>query len=166
MSDLSWWERHLNVPVRQQPTNTTAARFFSGNYGPAVRWQPRYPPTAPRSLSSRCPRRREGDNENDRVRQQGFVTKAPQSASRTGQCPDCGGSNFFRRRWAHTEAAPLCTDCGYNGDLFTQSGSLLNSMGASSSGPVAFARTDNPGGESHFGTDPSVPSDFSWSGVR
>ena len=107
----------------------------------------------------------EGDNY-QRVRQQGYVSKAPQSVSRTGQCPDCGGSNFFQRKWAHTEAAPLCTDCGFNGDLFTQSGSLLNSIGASSSGPVAFARTDNPGGESHFGTDPSVPQDFSWSSVR
>jgi hypothetical protein len=64
------------------------------------------------------------------------------------------------------EAAPLCSDCGYNGDLFTQSGTLLNVMGASSSAPVSFARSDNPDAQAHFDVDPSVPTDFSWSTVR
>jgi len=64
------------------------------------------------------------------------------------------------------EAAPLCTDCGYNGELFEQSGTMLNAVGMSSSGPVAFARTDNPDAAPHFGVDPSVPQDFSWSAVR
>ena len=163
MSDLSWWERHLNVPPHQSPQQQATTYPAPTSPGPAVRWQPQYPPTAPRPEAPLPP---EGDDNYQRVRQQGYVSKAPQSINRTGQCPDCGGSNFFRRKWAHTEAAPLCTDCGYNGDLFTQSGSLLNSIGATSSGPVAFARTDNPGGESHFGVDPSVPNDFSWSGVR
>jgi hypothetical protein len=106
------------------------------------------------------------DTNYQRVRHQGYVSKKPSNVGRVGTCPECGGSNFFQRRWARSEAAPLCTDCGYNGDLFTQSGSLLNAMGAASQGPVAFARTDNPGGESHFGVDPGVSSDFSWSSVR
>lgn len=167
MSDASWWERHLGggVPNRQAPPPPSAPP----SYGPAVRWQPKYPPTAPPpppQQEYQQPQAEPGDDNYLRVRQQGFVSKAPASTGRSGVCPDCGGSNFFKRRWAHTEAAPLCTDCGYNGDYFTQSGSLLNAVGISSSGPVAFARTDNPGGESNFGTDPGVTSDFSWSSVR
>jgi hypothetical protein len=164
MGDLSWWERHLGG-VRQPPSTTPSSPGQS-NYGPAVRWQPQYPPTAPASQQQQYQQQAEGDDAYQRVRQQGYVSKAPANVGRTGTCPDCGGSNFFRRRWAHTEAAPLCTDCGFNGDLFTQSGTLLNAVGASSSAPVSFARTDNPGGESHFGADPNVPQDFSWSAVR
>jgi hypothetical protein len=100
------------------------------------------------------------------VQQQGYVAKAPSSVGKSGRCPGCGGGNLFRRRWANTECAPLCTDCGYNGDLFTQSGTLLNGVGMKSSGPVNFARSDNPGGEMHFGVDPGVPQDFNISSVR
>jgi hypothetical protein len=107
-----------------------------------------------------------GDSTYDRVRLQGYNQKKPQNIGKVGTCPECGGSNFFQRKWAHKEAAPLCTDCGYNGELFTQSGSMLNGLGMTSQAPVAFARSDNPDGSSHFGTDPSVPTDFSWSGVR
>ena len=100
------------------------------------------------------------------MQDQGFISKAPPSLGQSGACPGCGGSNFFRRKWAFKECAPLCVDCGYNGDIFTQSGTLLNSIGMRSSGPTAFARTDNPNGESHFGTDPKLAStDFSWSSI-
>lgn len=162
MSDISWWERHLGGN-RQQPPPSSAPQ----NYGPAVRWQPQYPPTGPATQGDATTQPEgNGDNTYDRVRAQGYASKKPANVGRVGTCPDCGGSNFFRRRWAHTEAAPLCTDCGYNGELFTQSGTLLNGVGMSSSGPVSFARTDNPGGDSHFGVDPSVPQDFNWSAVR
>jgi hypothetical protein len=67
-----------------------------------------------------------------------------------------------------TEAAPLCVDCGYNGDLFEQSGTMLNAIGMKSSGPTQFARSDNPRGEQHFEIDGSLAgnADFSWNNVR
>jgi hypothetical protein len=164
MSDISWWERRLGGVVnrQQQPPPPPAPT----SYGPAVRWEPQYPPTGPRQEVDYGQPGGNGDTTHGQVQRQGYVNKAPSSIGKVGQCPGCGGSNYFRRRWAHTEAAPLCTDCGFNGDLFTQSGTLLNAVGMSSSGPVAFARTDNPGGQSHFEADPSVPGDFSWSSVR
>ena len=165
MSDVSWWERHLGGGSNNRQPPPHPQNNGGSNYGPAVRWQPQYPPTAPPPSQQPVPETG-GDPTYDRVRAQGYNSKKPANVGRVGECPNCGGSNFFRRRWAHTEAAPLCTDCGYNGDLFEQSGTMLNSVGMSSSGPVAFARTDNPGGESHFGVDPSVPQDFSWSAVR
>jgi|SRR5882672_5555743 len=162
MSDLSWWERHLGNAVRQAPP----APAISG--GKAVRWEPEYPPTGPGQKVVGGPQSG-GNGElspHDRVQNQGFITKAPQSMGQSGECPGCGGPNFFRRKWAYKECAPLCVDCGYNGDIFTQSGTLLNAVGMRSSGPTAFARTDNPNGESHFGTDPSLQkTDFSWSSI-
>jgi len=67
-----------------------------------------------------------------------------------------------------TEAAPLCVDCGYNGDLWEQSGTLLNAVGMKSSGPLRYARSDNPTGAEQFGIDPSLQGhdDFSWGNVR
>jgi hypothetical protein len=65
------------------------------------------------------------------------------------------------------EAAPICTECGYNGELFTQSGTLLNAVGMKSSGPMQFARSDNPRGDSNFAEDPNLQgTEFSWSAVR
>jgi hypothetical protein len=162
MSDISWWERRLGGLVNRPPSSSPAPT----SYAPAARWEPQYPPTGPQQRQEWSQPGGNGDTSYGQVQRQGYVDKAPASVGKVGQCPGCGGSNYFRRRWAHTEAAPLCTDCGYNGDLFTQSGTLLNSVGMTSSGPVQFARTDNPGGESHFEADPSVPADFSWSGVR
>jgi predicted RNA-binding Zn-ribbon protein involved in translation (DUF1610 family) len=111
-----------------------------------------------------------GGDEDDnwhRVRRQGYIAKAPAHAGKDSRCPQCGGSNFFRRRIGNTEAAPLCTECGYNGDLWEQSGTALMGAGVKSTGPVQFARSDNPGAESHFGTDPSLNgTDFSWNTVR
>jgi len=103
-----------------------------------------------------------------RVRRQGFVDKAPSSTGKIGECPGCGGSNYFRRKGPMgAEAAPICTECGYNGDLFVQSGTLLNAVGMKSSGPVQFARSDNPDHQPRFGVDPSLNgTDFSWSTVR
>jgi hypothetical protein len=160
MSDNSgWWQRRLGGMINQRPEQQTP--------GPAVRWEPQYPPTGPRQeVVGEAQSGGNGDSSYNQVQRQGYVTKAPANVGKVGQCPGCGGSNFFKRRWAHTEAAPLCTDCGYNGDLFTQSGTLLNAVGLTSSGPVATARTDNPGGQSQFGTDPNVTSDFDWGNVR
>jgi hypothetical protein len=102
-----------------------------------------------------------------RVNRQGYVEKAPNSLGTSGRCPRCNGSSFFRRKSGQFEAAPLCVDCGYNGDLFEQSGTLLNSIGMKSSGPVQFARSDNSSGASQFGVDASLSgTDFSWSNVR
>jgi hypothetical protein len=162
MSDLSWYERHLGgvIPARApEPPN--------GYPQKAVRWAPSYPPTGPRQEVVVNQPGGNGDDSYDQVQRQGFIAKPPPSMmAGGGDCPGCGGHNYFRRRWAHTEAAPLCTDCGYNGDHFTQSGTLLNAVGIRSSGPVSFARTDNPSGESNFNADPGVSSDFSWSQVR
>jgi hypothetical protein len=111
----------------------------------------------------------EGDVDDNwhRVQRQGFVTKVPLSVGKDGHCPGCGGNNYFRRKVGQFEAAPLCTECGYNGEHFTQSGTLLSAVGLKSSGPTQFARTDNPGAESRFGIDPSLNgTDFSWSSVR
>lgn len=160
MGDLSWWERRLGGAARQPAPPSP---------GPAVRWEPQYPPTGPRQeVTGVGQSGGNGDTIHSQVQHRGYVSKPPQSAQqRDGACPGCGGSNYFRRKWAHQEAAPLCTDCGYNGDLFTQSGTLLNGMGMRSSGPVQFARTDNPGGDSHFGTDAGlVNTDFDWGAVR
>lgn len=133
----------------------------------AVRWQPQYPPTGPRQEVETSQPEGTEDDTYLRVRGQGFDHKAPASVGTTGHCPECGGSNFFKRRWANHEAAPLCTDCGYNGDFFVQSGTLLNAVGMKSSGPTQFARTDNPEATSQFGADPGLAStEFSWANVR
>src|SRR5438046_3759283 len=150
MTDSSWWERHLRVPAAPVSVPT-------GYPQKAVRWEPSYPPTGLRQEVTGVQPGSNGDSSWDRVQRQGYITKAPASSGKSGDCPSCGGSNFFKRRWANTECAPLCTDCGYNGDYFTQSGTLLNAVGMHSSGPVAFARTDNPSAEPHFGVDPNVP---------
>jgi hypothetical protein len=159
----SWWDhlRRPDTPLQTQPGAGALPRK-------AVRWQSNYPATAPRPDPLYPDESDPEMTEYYRVRQQGFVSTPPpnQRDSAVGQCPGCHGSNFFRRRWANKECAPLCTDCGYNGDYFTQSGNLLNAVGMKSSGPMQFARTDNPTGESQFRTDPAVTRDFSWSSVR
>jgi hypothetical protein len=103
-----------------------------------------------------------------RVHTQGYVAKAPGNIGKVSRCPECGGGNYFSRRWANAECAPLCTDCGYNGDLFEQSGRMLNAIGMKSSGPTQFARSDNPRGDQHFEVDASLAgnTDFSWANVR
>lgn len=171
MSDgSSWWARQLggvvapSSPPPQQPQQQPV-----GYPQKAVRWQPQYPPTGPRGqevAAETQPGGTEDDNWN-RVQRQGFVSKAPSSAGKSGACPECNGSNFFKRRWANTEAAPLCLDCGFNGDFFVQSGTLLNAVGMKSSGPTQFARTDNPGAQSQLGVDASLGgTDFSWANAR
>jgi hypothetical protein len=109
-----------------------------------------------------------GDITYNRVRVQGFDSKAPQSAGQSGRCPGCGGSNYFHRKGPMgMEAAPLCTDCGHNGEFFTQSGTLLNAVGMKSSGPVQFSRSDNAEGASRFEADANLNgTDFNWSNVR
>jgi hypothetical protein len=158
---MSWWAQRLGVqPV---PEGTRPAPGPTGFPQKAVRWQDSYPPTT----NQPPPEPVNADNADwYTVRRQGFIERAPASVGHTGRCPGCGGGNYFRRKWANTECAPLCTDCGYNGDLFTQSGTLLNGIGMKSSGPVNFARSDNPGGKTHFEVDPGVPGDFNFNSIR
>jgi hypothetical protein len=131
-----WWDRHLGVPTTPPPRK-------------AAQWEYNYP-TPPPVREEPTP----GDSQYQRIQLQGYDTKAPASKGATGTCPGCGGSNFFRRKGPMgVEAAPLCTDCGYNGDYFTQSGTLLNGAGILSSGPTHFARSSNPTGESQFSAD-------------
>jgi hypothetical protein len=151
MSD-SWWARRLGGGA---PSSAPVPPAPNGFPSKAVRWEQSYPPTGPRQEVVAQPEG-DGDSTYHRVQRQGYDTKAPPSKSATGACPSCGGSNFFRRRMGNVEAAPLCTDCGYNGDYFTQSGTLLNSVGLRSSGPVQFARSDNPGGERRFEVDANL----------
>lgn len=167
MGDLSWWERHLGPTALQAPAPSRRAE--QGYPQKAVRWEPTYPPTGPRQ--DRGGQGQPGGSAEgtpqDRVQNQGFISKAPPSVAESGNCPNCNGPNFFRRKWAYKECAPLCTDCGYNGDLFTQSGTLLNAVGMRSSTPVAFARTDNPEAAPHFGMDASLAThDWSMENVR
>lgn len=165
-SDPSWWARKLGqvLPAPVAPTQPV-----TGGYpAKAVRWQPQYPPTGPRQEVTGGVQS-EGDIDPNwaQVNRQGFIQKAPQSAGQSGQCPGCGGSNYFHRKGPMgVEAAPICTECGYNGELFTQSGTLLNAVGMKSSGPVQFSRSDNAEGVSHFEADPGMSSEFSWSNVR
>lgn len=147
-----WWDRHLrrtDAPLEPQPGALPRK---------AVRWQENYPPVAPPTEPGYVAGIDPEMGEYYRVRKQGFISTPPPSAreAAAGRCPECGGNNFFRRRWANTECAPLCVDCGYNGDYFTQSGALLNAVGLHSAGPVQFARSDNPSGESGFSADPGM----------
>jgi len=143
MPSSDWWDKHLGVQ--------TAPRK-------AAQWEANYPPTRqpepveeyPSDLS---PDDQQAVDRQRRVQRQGYDTKAPQGKAAASRCPGCGGSNLFTRRWAGKECAPLCTDCGYNGDYFTQSGVLLNGVGFHSSGPVESARSNNPGGSSTFASD-------------
>jgi len=170
MSDIDWWEKALGgaVPTRAPAASPPAQP--TGYPHKAVRWEPQYPPTGPRQeVTGRDQPGGEPDDNWHRVNRQGFVEKAPTSLGTSGRCPSCNGGNFFRRKGQMgTEAAPLCVDCGYNGDLFEQSGKLLNAIGMKSSGPVRFARSDNPKGDQHFEIDPTLAGhgDFSWSNVR
>jgi hypothetical protein len=170
MSDVSWWERALGgarrspAPSPHQPPPQPA-----GYPQKAVRWQPQYPPTSPRQEVTEWDQPGgEPDDNWHKVNRQGFVEKAPGSTGTSGRCPRCNGSSFFRRKTGQFEAAPLCVDCGYNGDLFEQSGTMLNTIGMKSSGPTQFARSDNPRGEQHFEIDASLAgnADFSWNNVR
>jgi hypothetical protein len=158
---MSWWAQRLGVqqPAEYAPRPTPGPTGFPAK---AVRWQDSYPPTT----NQPEPVHDDQDSDWHRVRRQGYISKAPSSTGNTGRCPGCNGPNYFRRRWANTECSPLCTDCGYNGDLFTQSGTLLNGIGLKSSGPINIARSDNPSGEMHFGVDPGVPSDFNFNSIR
>ena len=170
MSDVSWWERALGgaIPRRQSAPPPPPVQT-NGYPQKAVRWQPQYPPTSPRQEVTEWDQS-EGDQDDNwhRVRRQGFVDKAPANVGKSGKCPGCGGSNFFRRKGPMgAEAAPLCTECGYNGDLFTQSGTLLMGAGVHTSGPMNFARSDNRLGESNLGADPGLQgTDFNWGSVR
>jgi hypothetical protein len=130
-----WWDRKLKrIPTMVTPT---ARR--------AVQWEEHSPP--PRPVVEMSPMG-DMDDPHTRVQQQGFIGKQPEGARNASVCPHCGSGNFFRRRWANKECAPLCTECGYNGDYFTQSGTLINAVGVKSAGPVQFARSDNPDGMS------------------
>jgi hypothetical protein len=133
----------------------------------AVRWEPGYPPTGPRTQEVAADQLGGMPEDNwNRVQHQGYVAKPPTSAGKLGACPECGGSSFFKRKGPMgVEAAPLCTDCGYNGDYFVQSGTLLNAIGMKSSTPIQFARSDNPEAQSRLWSDPGVGSDFSWGNV-
>ena len=168
MSASDWWARQLGgvAPATSPaPTPQTTTPYPQK----AVRWQPSYPPTGPRQeVVGEGQPGSDNDDSWHRVRRQGFVDKAPTSVGTSGRCPSCGGSNYFRRKGPMgIEAAPLCTECGHNGDLFEQSGKLLAAAGVKSSGPTQFARSDNPEAQSHFGIDPGLATtDFSWSNVR
>lgn len=167
MSDVSWWERQLSKVVPQRPTAPVPSQPV-GYPQKAVRWQPQYPPTGPRQEVEES-YQSEGDPDDNwhRVRRQGFIAKAPSHATKDTRCPQCGGSSYFHRRVGNTEAAPLCTECGYNGNLWEQSGTTLNGAGIKSSGPLQFARSDNPDHQPRFGVDPTLNgTDFSWSSVR
>jgi hypothetical protein len=166
-SDPGWWARKLGQVL--PPAPVAPAQPVNGGYpAKAVRWQPQYPPTGPRQEVAEWGQPEgNGDTTYNRVRSQGYDAKAPSSVGKTGKCPGCGGSNYFHRKGPMgMEAAPICTDCGHNGELFTQSGTLLNAVGMKSSGPIQFARSDNAEGTSHFEADPNVPSEFSWGNVR
>ena len=168
MSDVSWWERQLSRVVPSRPAAPVPAQQPVGYPQKAVRWQPQYPPTGPRQEVAEWDQS-EGDPDDNwhRVHRQGFVDKAPTHTGKDSRCPQCHGSNYFRRRVGSSEAAPLCTECGYNGDLWEQSGTTLNGAGVKSTGPVQFARSDNPEARERFGVDPSLNgTDFSWSSVR
>jgi len=168
MSD--WWARQLGglVPTHAPPQERSAPPGTPVYPQKAVRWQPAYPPTGPRQEVAEWDQSgSDADDSWHRVRRQGYVEKAPTSVGTSGRCPSCNGSSFFRRKGPlGVEAAPLCVDCGYNGDLFEQSGKLLNSAGVKSSGPVQYARSDNPQAEPHFGQEPNMSTEFSWSSVR
>lgn len=134
-----WWAKKLG----RAPAPVVPQR--------AVQWQNSYPPVGMPPALDPATIAGEDMAEYYRVRQQGYVALPPPS-QREGAttCPECGSPRFFRRKWAGKECAPLCTDCGYNGEYFTQSGSILNSVGLRSGGPMQFARSDNPGGESQM----------------
>lgn len=152
MSD--WWARHLGGG-----SSPTSVPQQSGSHPKkAVRWQENYPPVQPRADDGYpvVPEQEEPDAW-QQVHKHGYITKAPPSEQqKSGDCPHCGSKNYFKRRWANKDCAPLCVDCGYNGDYFVQSGTLLNAVGARSQGPVQFARTDNPGGTSTFDYDQAL----------
>jgi hypothetical protein len=153
MSDGGWWARRLGMaPPARQETRPAAP---TGLPRKAVRWEDSYPPTSPQQRQL-PPDQSEGDEVYIRVRQQGFNSKAPAGSAASGRCPECGGGNFFRRRWANAEAAPLCVDCGYNGEYFTQTGTMLSNAGVISSGPTQSARSDNPHAASRFGMDDTL----------
>jgi len=170
MSDVGWWERALGGAVGRPAAPAPPSVTTNGYPQKAVRWQPEYPPTGPRQeVTEMTQPGGDADDNWRRVNRQGYIEKAPASLGTSGRCPHCNGGSFFRRKGPMgIEAAPLCVDCGYNGDLFEQSGTLLNAVGMKSSGPVKFARSDNPRGDSHFETDQSLSgsSEFSWSNVR
>lgn len=167
-SGSDWWARQLGGVVPSTPAPSVQPIQTVSYPQKAVRWQPQYPPTGPRQEVVDDQPGGEGDDSWQRVHRQGFVSKAPTSLGRDGKCPGCGGSNYFRRKGPMgVEAAPLCTECGYNGEYFTQSGTLLNAVGMKSSGPTQFARTDNPEAQAHLWADPGLSStEFSWSAVR
>jgi hypothetical protein len=146
MPSSNWWDKRLGVPTAPGPRK---AAQWETNYPPVRQPEPPQPEYDP-GLSQED---REALDRQQRVRTQGYVSKAPEGKGASSHCPGCGGSNLFRRRWAGKECAPLCTDCGYNGDYFTQSGVLLNGVGFHSSGPTESARMTNPDGKSTFGAD-------------
>ena len=137
-----WWDRKLRRNPVVVATTPPPRRV--------VQWEENYPPVRP--VVDTFPI---GDmnDPRTRVQQQGFIGRQPEGVMNSSSCPHCGSGNFFRRRWANKECAPLCVDCGYNGDYFTQSGSLINAVGMKGSGPMQFARSDNPNGESQLDWD-------------
>jgi hypothetical protein len=138
MPNNDWWDRHIGTTAAAPPPRKAAQWEY--NY-PSPRQEPEPPPV---------------DEQHYRVQTQGYDKKAPASKGSYSRCPSCGGSNFFRRKWAGKECAPLCVDCGHNGDYFEQSGTMLNGVGLHSSGPVQFARSANPMGESNFDAAPEL----------
>lgn len=161
MSD-GWWQRHLGRQFAPPPVAPAPVNYPQK----AVRWQESYPPTGPRQEVGNGQPEGTGDDTYIRVRTQGWDQKAPGNIGQTSRCPGCGGGNYFRRKWANAECAPLCTDCGYNGEFFTQTGNMLNAIGMKSSGPIQAARSDNPDATPHFEVHPEVSSEFSWANVR
>lgn len=163
MSD-GWWARRLGIST--PPGTAPGGPASRSDWQPqkAVRWQQSYPPTGPRQeVTGEDQPEGYGDDTYHRVRAQGFDVKAPGSIGQSSGCPSCHGSNYFRRKGPFgIEAAPLCTECGYNGNLWEQSGTTLNGAGVKSSGPTQFARSDNPHADSHFGMDATL-ANHNWS---
>ena len=144
----SWWDKHLGPVIGPGETTTP----FRQTVRKAVQWQQ---PQQNYPAMRRTPSAEEIVNDPNYVlSSQGYVHKAPGSARENlGNCPECDSPNFFSRKVGVTRGpppAPLCAECGYNGGLFEQSGSILNGAGVISSGPTHNAVSDNPGGISQM----------------
>lgn len=126
MSAQDWYARHLGngreaaPPVPQGyapppgytlvPVEQSAAPRFPWEQGRSDPWQ-----ELPAVDTSKIPR---GFVKPDNFMEMAQYWRGGQGAKAAEHCPSCNGV-LFRRFVGRTEAAPLCTECGWNG-LFEQ----------------------------------------------
>lgn len=134
--DSGWWQRHLGQPQAPAPQYQQPQ-----GYQQAPQYPPQGPPQAPQY--QQAPQgypQQQGAIDTSQIRVTGenlyeaaqLWQGGPGTRTETQHCPQCGGNHFFSRTTGTTRGpapAPLCYDCGFNGQFIQGDPANWNATG-------------------------------------